>query len=66
MPVAVWRQRVGSPSVPANVCWISAAGVSLSGNGGADGLKAILDGTRSKTVSLRTSDGLVPDPFLIR
>ncbi len=41
-------------------------GTKLSGHGREGGLAAALDYTRTKTVWLRTSDVLIPDPFVMR
>ena len=65
-----------SRDIRAGVVWINTyravspmapfGGFGLSGNGREGGLESILDYTRTKTVWLRTSDDLIPDPFVMR
>ncbi|MFT5656963.1 MAG: acyl-CoA reductase-like NAD-dependent aldehyde dehydrogenase [Gammaproteobacteria bacterium] len=57
----VWvnTYRVVSPIAPFG-------GQGMSGHGREGGLDAVLDYTKVKTVWLRTSDDLIPDPFVMR
>ncbi len=65
-----------SRDIRAGVVWINTyraispmapfGGFGLSGNGREGGLDSILDYTRAKTVWLRTSDEVIPDPFVMR
>ena len=57
----VWvnTYRAVSPIVPFG-------GFGLSGLGREGGQESILDYTRTKSVWLRTSDGPIPDPFVMR
>lgn len=65
-----------SRDIRAGVVWINTyraispmapfGGSGLSGSGREGGLESILDYTRPKTVWLRTSDDVIPDPFVMR
>lgn len=65
-----------SRDIRAGVVWINTyraispmapfGGFGLSGNGREGGMESILDYTRAKTVWLRTSDDVIPDPFVMR